>query len=139
VGRSRIIGSIARSREICTSIIRITAINGTIVVIVTVYRFNCAFTGMARSYDTGVIFFAVIIRVTTRGDITSTFFMIKRINGEMFATNFTVATINGAFITIIARNLYVLATNEGIAIIYSTGVVIIAADRGKVTSTIFTT
>jgi len=94
---------------------------------------------MARSFNTSVILFAVIIRVTTRGDITSTFFMIKRINGEMFATDFTVATINSTFITIITRYLYVLATNEGIAIIYSTGVVIIAADRGKVTSAIFTT
>jgi hypothetical protein len=94
---------------------------------------------MTRGFYTSVILFAVSIRVTTRSDITSTFFMISRINGEMFATEFTVAAINGTFITIIARNLYVLATNEGIAIIYSTGVVIIAADRGKVTSAIFTT
>jgi len=81
----------------------------------------------------------ISIFATNSGFITGAFFIVSRINGEILTTEITVATINGTVITIIARNLDVHTTRVGITIIYSTGVVIITADRCKVTSAIFTT
>jgi len=69
----------------------------------------------------------------------SAFRKIISVNWVVFTTSITVTTINGARISIIARDSDVLTTEIWIARVYSTSVVIITADRGIVATVILAT
>jgi len=116
-----------------------TSIIGTLISVITFS--SCISTTLMDTfiYGTEIVIITIFIRSTFRFNITGTFFVIFRIDREVFATFFAMATVNSTFIIIIARNLDVRTATIGIAGIYCTNIVIITADRGKVASVISTT
>jgi len=116
---------------------RTTRVNGTRIIIITIYGSNVARTIFSTVVlSTLVIISTILVRGTLRSCPTSTSRIISRINREVFATFFTMASINCTYITIIARNLNVDTTNIRIARINGTSIVIITTNRSIVTSVI---